>query len=342
MTDIKIRVYVITYRRPRLLRRAMASLLAQTFNEWVCELHNDAPDDDFPRQLLKEIDDPRITLCQHSHNWGAVGSFNHAFAGGSEPYVSILEDDNWWEPGFLEAALAAIEGRPRAALVWANMRIWKEELDGAWTATGRSVWSAVPAAATGCVFRWPEALQAFDALHSQGAMLFRAGALCVPAGTPLAIIEAVRERAIDGELLLLPATLANFASTRQTARGDDRACWLQSQLLIAVSFFAVVHVDDGSLDRIWTTRRAMTPRGTNILFLTALALRRPDLVKPARWGDWLWFLLNFARHPCVNLKGLRFRRDHAELWLWLRRQTIAAPLLSTPLVLQKQTNGTAP
>ena len=40
-----IRVYLLTCRRPELLRRALRSLVAQTFTDWVCEVHNDAPDD---------------------------------------------------------------------------------------------------------------------------------------------------------------------------------------------------------------------------------------------------------------------------------------------------------
>lgn len=42
------RVYLCTYRRNNLLSRALNSLLAQTFKDWVCELHNDDPEDSFP------------------------------------------------------------------------------------------------------------------------------------------------------------------------------------------------------------------------------------------------------------------------------------------------------
>jgi len=58
-----IRIFLLTYRRPALLPRALNSLLSQTFTDWVCELHNDAPEDDGPSQLLNKINDPRIILC---------------------------------------------------------------------------------------------------------------------------------------------------------------------------------------------------------------------------------------------------------------------------------------
>ena len=66
-----IRVFLLTHRRRELLRRALDSLLAQTFTDWVCELHNDAPDDDFPRRLVAEIGDPRVSLHHHKHRLGS-------------------------------------------------------------------------------------------------------------------------------------------------------------------------------------------------------------------------------------------------------------------------------
>ena len=334
-----VRIFLLTYRRNRLLQRSLESLLAQTFTDWVCELHNDDPADPFPAELVARTGDPRITIHPHSSNWGAPQTFNHVFAGGPEPYASLLEDDNWWEPGFLASTLAAIESHPTASLVWANMRIWREETDGGWTNTGRTIWAAPVADAQPRAFHWPEALQAFDGLHSNGAMVFRPRAfrpMSVPSTTPLAIIEPVRERAATGELLLLPTPLANFALTLETARSKSRIRWLQSQLLNSASYFEAVAVDDASLAMIWARLRAQTPRNTNLLFLTAIALCRPRLLKPAQPADWLRFLLNFGRHPGNNLGGLRFRRDQAELWLWLRQNTQIARLHPTSLLLDKQ------
>lgn len=333
-----VRVFLLTYRRPQLLRRAVKSLCAQTFTDWVCELHNDAPDDPFPRELVAEIGDPRITLHQHSTNWGATASFNHVFIGGPETYASLLEDDNWWEPGFLRAALQTIETHPDASLVWANMYIWREEADGRWTDTGKTIWRHAPGDISPRTFHWPEAIQAFNGLHSNGAMVFRPCTfqpISVTALTPLSIIEPMRERTAQGDLLLLPVPLANFAMTRETSRSRDPVRWLQSQLLVATSFFEAVKIDPESLKKVWATQRAMTPRDTNLLFLTAIALRRPSLLRPATLNDWLRFVLNVGRHPICNLRGLRFRHVHVEVWTWLRQHTLAASLRTSPLLVDK-------
>lgn len=315
-----VRVFLLACGRPHLFPRALASLRAQTFTDWICEVHNDAPDDAAPGVSVGAAADARLIYCPHAVNGGAVAAFNQVYRGGPEPFASMLEDDNWWDPTFLAEAVAALLAAPDAALVWANMRRWQEEADGSWTDTGRTIWPPAPAGAPPVRFEPPEILQSIDALHSNGAMVFRPDrfrARSVPAATPLAIVEPLRERAAMGPLLLLPQPLAHFAQTRQTARSSDRAQWLQCQLLIAASFFRCVPTDRTSVAKLWQAVRAQRPRATDLLFLTALALRAPRLVRPARLGEWVWFLASSARHPLRLLRGLGFRRAHRAVWDWL-------------------------
>ena len=338
----RVRIFLCTCRRPQLLRRALASLLAQTVTDWICELHNDAPDDDAPRAILAELApaDPRFTYVAHANNWGAVATFNHAFGGGPEPFASVLEDDNWWEPTFLVAALQALDQHPAASLVWGNMKLWQEKSAGTWLDTGRTIWSLVPSSPPLIAFHPPELLQAFDALHSNGAMVFRPTAfrsLQTPASLPFAIIEPARERAATGPLLLLTAPLAHFACTLATARESDPARWLQAKLLVAASFFQHIPVPPDAYAEMWARRRAQRPRDTGLFFCLALALRAPRLLRPARLGDWIHFVASAARHPLRLRRGLSFRRDHPEAWAWLLAQTrahAACPAHATVLVKQ--------
>ncbi len=322
-----IRVFLLTCRRPQLLPRALASLRAQTFTDWICELHNDAPEDDSPRRLVAEIADPRITLRHHSTNWGAVATFNHAFSAGPEPFASLLEDDNWWDPGFLAAAHAALLAAPETNVVWANLRLWQEQPDGTWTDTGRTVWKTSAAVSPPRLFHWPQLLQLTDALHSQGAMLYRArasAAALVPPTTPLAIIEPVRERLLAGGWLFLPQPLAHFALTLRTARSGDRADWAQCQLLVAASYLDAVRLDPAAWRAIWATLRAQRPPATNLLFQLALSgLRSGAILRHARLLDWRRFLLGVLAHPLALFRALRFRSAHAALWPTLRATAAA-------------------
>jgi hypothetical protein len=311
-------------------------LLRQTLTDWVCELHNDAPGDDSPREVLEEVApaDSRIQYNPHPKNWGAVASFNHAFSGGPESYGSILEDDNWWEPGFLRRTLAALEACPSAALAWANMRLWQEEPDGHWTDTGRNIWQCPSGLALQCFAR-PVALQAVDALHSNGAMVYRAqlsGRALVPPQTPFDIIEPIRERLLPGSLIFVPEVLANFSIGRTTARSAEPAAWLQSQMLVTASFFARARLSAVAASALWQQRRTLKPRSTDSLLLAGLCGAAPfPFFRYSRPRDWLHFLPRAMRHPVVLLRGLRFRNDHAELWRTL--QTGKRPIVdATPLV----------
>lgn len=324
----RIRIFLCTYRRPALLRRALRSLLAQTYSDWTCELHNDAPGDDEPRTILAELApaDRRFAYCAHEHNSGAVATFNHAYSGGPEPYASLLEDDNWWEPDFLATALRTLEAHPTASLVWANMKLWQEEADGTWRDTAHTIWSFATPPPSVIEFLPPELYQAFDALHSQGAMVFRPSAFrvsSVPVTVPLAIIELARERAATGPLLLLPAPLAHFACTRVTARDDDPARWLQAKLIVAASFFQHVPVPATALTRMWDRRRTQRPRDTGIFFCLALALRDTRFLRDAGVDDVLHFLASSLRHPRRLVSALNFRRTHAEVWAWFVARTEA-------------------
>lgn len=88
-----------------MLARAVDSLLRQTFDDWVCELHNDDPDDTSPGELIDRIGDKRITVVNHIENLGPTRTFNVFFKSIREPFFSLLEDDNWWEPEFLQVMI---------------------------------------------------------------------------------------------------------------------------------------------------------------------------------------------------------------------------------------------
>jgi len=341
----RLRVFLLTYRRPHLLRRALGSLLRQSLTDWVCELHNDAPDDDSPRAILNELAprDPRIEYRQHDHNWGAVATFNHAFTGGPEPFASILEDDNWWEPEFLARTLDALERQPAAALAWANMRLWREAPDGSWTDTGQNIWRVAPGTALRCFGR-PVALQAMTALHSQGAMVYRVATSAhalVPPATPLDIIEPVRERSLSGSLVLVPDVLVNFALCRTTARSADPGRWLQSQLLVIASFFVRFRLAPAAAAALWQTQRMLRPRSTDVFLLAGLCGATPrSFLRYSRLGDWFHFLPRALWHPGALRRGLRFRQDHAELWRVL--QNISGPMAEAEPLVMKELSSVAP
>lgn len=317
----RVRVYVSTYRRPHLLRRALDSLRAQTVRDWVCELHNDDPEDDRPEAVLADVPDPRIRYVRHAVNLGATRSFNLFHQTVDEPFFTLLEDDNWWHPRFLERMIGALETHPEVELAWANMRIWDEQPDGTWVDTGVTTW---PPASGSIVFTWPHVLHVNDALHSNGAMLVRSDGAerhRIPDSTPMASMELVRERTYTSPLLLISEVLANFAATRQSWRGDQRVVWDQVQFLLTCSFLDHVPLTPAAARRLWSLRRAGA-RATTPLLLAALSRgRHVTLLRHSVPGDWIALLRTLVARPFVVWGTLRARHALPELATFLDDKT---------------------
>lgn len=232
----RIRVFVFTYNRPALLTRALQSLLGQTFSDWVCELHNDQPEDAGPRALAKSIGDPRIELFDHAVNLGPTKTFNLAFSGANEEFVSILEDDNWWDPTFLEQMVRAMEMHPDVWVSWCNMRIWRQTAEG-WVQSGD--FTSPISAESPRIFQKMNWRQMIGAIHSNGAMLARSERIRkyrIPDDTLFDFIESVRERSFDYPIMYVPRILANFSLTVATARAARVGNWNAWQGFLRGSF----------------------------------------------------------------------------------------------------------
>ncbi len=320
-----VRVYLTTYRRPKLLERALASLCAQTLTDWVCELHNDDPDDPEPGRVATRAHDPRVAYVPHPRNMGATAAFNSFHRTIAEPYFAMLEDDNWWAPEFLARMVAVLEAHRDAELAWANLRLWREEPDGSWTDTGQATWQTAQGAAP-LRLAWPQAVQVADALHSNGAMLVRsAGAERhrVPESTPQSAIEFVRERTYGTPLVLVPEELGMFAMTQRSFRGEHRLEWEQVQFLLARSFLDVVPLSEEVAKRLWEIRRGPARSTTTLILVALTRWRHLGLLRHTRLGDWMALGRTLLGRPTLITGTLRAHRNRAELWQFLQAQTAA-------------------
>jgi len=320
------RVYLTTYRRHETLPRSIRSLLNQTVTDWVCELHNDDPTDPFPRKFVEALGDSRIQVVDHPQNLGGTRSFNLVFQPVSEAFVTLLEDDNWWEPQFLETMLDAMQQFPTVQVAWANMRHWQEAADGTWIDTGKTTWD-VPATGQPQLFAWGHPRQMFTSLHANGTLLVRSQPdkrYTTPDHTPMAVTEPVRERTFRFPILFLPQVCANFAVTLHSYRSNNKVSWAQLQTLLAGSFLRHVPLKPSDLMQIWHDARSKTPKATTTLFFVALAC--PDcfaITGYASFTDWLFFLAYCLKHPITAWKISHAIAAYPELWQFLDEQTAA-------------------
>ena len=236
MTSPLIAVYIVTFHRHQMLRRAIASVVAQTHLNTVVKVINDDPEDEVVADIVREFGDDRISVFAPVEKRGPTRNFNLVFEERDADHVSLLEDDNWWEPSFLAEQLSSLELHPNSSLVVGNERIWRELAGRTWLDTGRTI-------------RPISGLQVHDlsveeicgsAHICNRSMLIRverARELLVPDTIPVDVTEHFRERLLAPQLLINGRPLVNYADTLQTARKKNET-WDAYQCLLIGSVFA--------------------------------------------------------------------------------------------------------
>jgi hypothetical protein len=112
-----ITTIIPTYRRPRMLGRAIKSVLAQTYPHFqVCVYDNASGDETATvvRELAKA--DPRVKYNCHPEKIGVFKNFAYGIEHVETPFFSILADDDVLLPDMYQVALAGIGGFPEAMI----------------------------------------------------------------------------------------------------------------------------------------------------------------------------------------------------------------------------------
>lgn len=101
-----------TKNRPVLLRRAVESVLNQTYGDWLHVVVNDGGDKDEVNALLKDYEkryDNRLKVIHNPKSLGMEAASNKGLSASDSTYVVIHDDDDSWHPDFLKASVHWLE-----------------------------------------------------------------------------------------------------------------------------------------------------------------------------------------------------------------------------------------
>lgn len=102
----RVSIITATYNRPKLLKRAIKSVLAQTFEEWELIVVDDCSPTDAAERLVAGFNDPRIKYFRMPENSGHDGPpKNVGIAHATGEYIAFLDDDDEYMPEFLKVLL---------------------------------------------------------------------------------------------------------------------------------------------------------------------------------------------------------------------------------------------
>lgn len=105
-----VSVIIPTYNRVDVLRRAIDSVLAQTYEDIELLVVDDGSTDG-TKSLVTGYDDPRVVYVPHRTNRGASVARNTGIDRAKGEYMAFLDSDDEWRPEKLEKQVALLESR---------------------------------------------------------------------------------------------------------------------------------------------------------------------------------------------------------------------------------------
>lgn len=103
-----VSIVIPTYNRAGLLKRALESIVNQTYSHWEVIVVDNHSEDETDK-IVNDFNDPRISLHKiHNHGIIAV-SRNLGIKHAQGKWVAFLDSDDWWKPQKLAESVHALE-----------------------------------------------------------------------------------------------------------------------------------------------------------------------------------------------------------------------------------------
>ena len=127
-----VAIVLRTKNRPLFLRRALGSIFAQTFSDFVVVVVNDAGEQPPVDAVVKEYADRangRIRVVHNAHSKGREAAMNAGVSASESTYLTIHDDDDTWAPTFLDQSVRHLENSADHAVA-VRTEVVYEHVDG--------------------------------------------------------------------------------------------------------------------------------------------------------------------------------------------------------------------
>src|SRR3990172_3796053 len=111
---MKVSICTSVLNQSEYLKRMIASVKAQTFEDWELVIVDDGSTED----IKSLCDDPRIKYIRWDENRGIPHGLNHAFPQAAGDFVQPLSADEWISPDKLAVQVEYLDSHPDIGCVW--------------------------------------------------------------------------------------------------------------------------------------------------------------------------------------------------------------------------------
>jgi len=125
----KVSIVIPTYNRTDFLKRALKSVLEQSFQNYEVLVVDDCSRENV-QEVLKELKDNRLRYLRHETNQGEAISRNTAIQAAQGEYIAFLDDDDEWMPEKLELQIDFMDKAPESTGAVYSEFLWMNSEDG--------------------------------------------------------------------------------------------------------------------------------------------------------------------------------------------------------------------
>ena len=130
MSNPFVSVIIPTFNHAKLLKRALESVIAQSFQEWEAIVVNNFSSDE-TIQVVQSFDDERIKLINFKNSGIIAASRNRGIESATGQYIAFLDSDDAWYPTKLQKCIDQATNGAQFVChgeVWINSNLSKREV----------------------------------------------------------------------------------------------------------------------------------------------------------------------------------------------------------------------
>lgn len=120
-----VSVIMPTYNRQTIIKKAIDSVLNQTYSNFELIIIDDASEDDTVEYLKTNFDDERIRIICNAENRRCSGARNVGLRNAKGEIMMYLDSDNTWDSTYIETMIGAFILLPDAAGIYCGQYLYK-------------------------------------------------------------------------------------------------------------------------------------------------------------------------------------------------------------------------